>query len=102
MDESPRPRASRPIWPLMALLAVILVMGVVLTQVDLSKLISPLLAGKRPGTPDHSAVIGLMVVVLIGVPTLALGLLVRATYKRARSSPVRDDGETPPKPAGPS
>lgn len=94
MDEPSRPQSTRPIWPLLSLLAVILVLGVLLTQVDLSELISPLLAGKGSGRPEFSAIMGVMLVVLIGLPVLALGLLVRSTLKRARSSQVREDGQT--------
>ena len=86
MDD-PRPsRSTRPIWPLLSLLAMILVLGVVLTQVDLSRLISPLLAGKSTNQPGFSAVMGVMLVVLLGVPALALGLLVRSNLRRKQSS----------------
>jgi hypothetical protein len=96
MDE-PRPsQSTRPLWPLLSLLAVIFVLGVLLTQVDLSKLISPLLAGKGSGRPESSAVMGVMLVVLIGLPLLALGLLVRALKRQARSSGIREEGKTAP------
>ena len=67
MDESRPSRSTRPIWPLLSLLAAIFVLGVLLTQVDLSKLISPLLAGKASGRPESSAVMGVMLIILVGV-----------------------------------
>ena len=89
------PNPARSLWPLLSLLGVIFVMGVVLTQVDLSEVISPLLAGRRPGTPASSSVMGVMLVVLIGVPVVALALMIRS-LKRQNSSQVREEGKSGP------